>query len=458
MLPSVRLRTILIPMLLLTAFISTNALGDEAPVSAARQTIYTQGVPHTDRQGHMLQAYDPTRSFFPIGIWGAQLPGKQWESEADWKVLTDAGFNTVWPWACPLPVALAAGEANGLQVVFMGEIAEGDIPLAKNHPRLLGNVWADEPIGKYGTDAIDKLYADFQTYREHVHAIAPELPIFINDAPWIMAPATEWWLKWNGSGEIACHDNYPILDRKARAASIGAEPNGIPQTVSLGVQNGQEKRPQWLIVGAFEQPGEYGESFPFRFPTPEQLRACVYAGIIHGATGIVYFTWDTYVPRDGSVIGMSPNPKVAYTPNPRQEGYTRPTPATPMQLNASRALWDAATQINGELAELAPVILSPTVGAEFACEVKVEGTAPTSTPIRLMVKGLRNGKYLLLTVNIDDAVLKVSYGFPGELASVGTRFENQLPLTLPEGAKEFSLTYEPFAVHVIEVELRVDQN
>jgi hypothetical protein len=67
---------------------------------------------------------------------------------------------------------------------------------------------------------------------------------------------------------------------------------------------------------------------------------------------------------------------------------------------------------------------------------------------------LGEGKYLLLTVNLDDAVLKATFTFPGALASVGTRFENQLPLTLPEGAKEFALTYEPFAVHVIEVALR----
>ncbi len=446
--------------LIVSTLLCFPASGDAPPppATAVIESVYAQGVPHTDRQGGLLMQYDPTRSFFPIGIWGAQLPGKQWESEADWKVLTEGGFNTVWPWFGPLPSALEAGDAHGLQVVFMGEIAEGDLALAKGHPRLLGNVWADEPIGKVGTPEIESLFQQFNAYRDRVHAVVPGLPIFINDAPWIMDPATAWWLKWNAAGEIACHDNYPIMNRSARARSIGAEPNGIPQTVSLGIQNGREQRPQWLIVGAFEQPGEYGESFPFRFPTPEQLRACVYAGIIHGATGIVYFTWDTYVPRDGNVIGMSPNPKVAYTPNPRQEGYTRPTPATPMQLTASRALWDAATQINGELAELTPAILSPTVGTAFPFDVALEGTAPTPTPIRIMVKSLGEGKYLLLTVNLDDAVLKATFTFPGALASVGTRFENQLPLALPEGAKEFALTYEPFAVHVIEVSLRGDEN
>lgn len=442
---------------ILATTLCMTATSDEiaAPVpTATLQSIYTGGVPHTDRQGKVLTQFDPDRSFFPIAIWGAQMPGTQWDSEADWKVLTDAGFNTVWPWFTTLPAALKAGEDHNLQVVFMGEIAETDLPLAKDHPRLLGNVWMDEPIGRLGSADMDALFADFQAYRSRVSATAPGLPVFVNDAPWIMPPATDWWLKWNGAGEIACHDNYPIMNRTARASSIGAEPNGIPQTVALGVENGKQQRPQWLIVGAFEQPGEYGESFPFRFPTPQQLRACVYAGIIHGATGIVYFTWDTYVPRDGNVIGMSPNPKVAYVPNPRQEGYTRPTPASPMQLVNARALWDATTQINAEINELSPVLLSPTLGPDFACQITVEGTAPTPAPIRIMAKALGEDRFLLLTVNLDDAVLKSTFRFPQPLASATTRFENALPLALPEDATEFSLTYEPFGVHIIEVGLK----
>jgi hypothetical protein len=53
---------------------------------------------------------------------------------------------------------------------------------------------------------------------------------------------------------------------------------------------------------------------PRLFPTPEQLRGCVYAGIIHGATGIVYFTWDAQASRNGGVIGMAPDPRATYTP------------------------------------------------------------------------------------------------------------------------------------------------
>jgi len=446
-----QISAILIPFLACTG--KTPAMEPNAP--APIQTIYTDHVPHTDRQGHLLNHYDPERSFFPIGIWGAQLPGKQWDSEADWQFLKDAGFNTVWPWFCPLQQALGAGEAHDLQIVFMGELKDEEIPLAMDNPRLLGNVWHDEPIGKLGPQ-MEPLFAEYQAYRERVHAAAPELPVFINDAPWIMDPATDWWLKWNAEGEISCHDNYPIMNRKARARSIGADPNGIPRTVSLGVANVNAQKPQWLIVGAFEQPGEFGESFPFRFPTPAQLRASVYAGIIHGATGIIYFTWDTYVPRDGNVIGMSPNPLVAYTPNPRQEGYTRPTPATPIQLAESRALWETATQVNAELADLTPALLSPSAGPEFGLQIALEGEPVTDHPLRVLVKPLSESRYLILTVNLDDAMLRATFTLPSEILEAKTRYENQLPLELPGAAKEFALTYEPFAVHVIEVALSSD--
>ncbi len=433
----------------------TQSLSAQEPVSNndTIQTIYREGVPHTNKQGKVLEHYDPVESFFPIAIWGAQRPGKQWESESDWSVLTEAGFNTVWPWFGPLEQVLDAAAEHNLQLVFMGEVNEDERELLKDAPQLLGNVWHDEPIGKLQSGEMDNMFAEFKAYQEAIHTIAPDLPVFINDAPWIMPPATDWWLKWNASASISCHDNYPIMNREHRANSIGAEPNGIPQSVSLGVANGNEKRPLWLIVGAFEDPGEFGKPFAFRFPTPEQLRASVYAGLIHGATGIVYFTWDTYVPRDGNVIGMSPNPKVAYTPSPRQEGYTRPTPATPMQLVQSRSLWEATTKINEEIATLTPVLLSPTVGSEFSCAVSLEGEPITTNPLRVMIKALDDNRFLLLTVNLDDAMLKGTFTFDRALQSVGTRFENQLPLSLEEGVKAFSMSYEPFAVHVIEVTL-----
>jgi hypothetical protein len=419
----------------------------------AVQVVYRGGVPHTDSRGRPLMQYDPTRSFFPIATWGAASPGDVYGVKYDWDVLKQAGFNTVWPWPSDPERLLQVGEQTGMRIVLMNEISDDVLARIKDHPNLLGNVWMDEPIGRLGSEDMDALFGKFTAYREKVNAVAPDLPVFINDAPWIMPPATSWWVKWNTAGDVSCHDNYPILNRTARAQSIGADPNGIPQSVALAVAANDERKPVWLIVGAFEQPGEYGQAFPFRYPTPEQLRACVYAGIIHGATGIVYFIWDTYVPRDGNVIGIAPDPQVAYVPNPRQEGYPRPTPATPIQLIKAKALWETAAQVNRELAELAPAILSPTVGDDVGYKVTVEGKAPTQTPIRALLKPHPDGGYVLLTVNLDDAVLKVTYDFARPLETVHVLYENRLPEELEEGATGFTLTYEPFDTHVIRVRL-----
>ncbi|MFA6244325.1 MAG: hypothetical protein WC655_25505, partial [Candidatus Hydrogenedentales bacterium] len=414
-----------------------DALNQQRDFNAV-QSVYRAGVPHTDPQGRVLTAYDAQRSFFPIATWGAPLPGKYYESECDWNQLKGAGFNSVWPWAAQPQHALDVGKEYGMQIVLMGEIDESMLPAIKDHPNLLGNVWMDDPIGRLGSADMDALFAQFTAYRDRTRKIAESLPVFVNDAPWIMPPATSWWLKWNSAGDISCHDNYPVMNHTARAASIGADPNGIPQSVALAVGDGKEQKPVWLIVGAFDQPGEYGQAFPFRYPTPEQLRACVYAGIIQGATGIVYFIWDNYVPRDGGVIGMSPNPQAAYVPNPRQEGYPRPTPATPLQLIAAKALWETAAQVNKELGELTPVILSPTCGPDVAYSVHIEGKAPTTMPIRTLLKPHAEGGYVLLTVNLDDALLKVTYTFPQPLSQYQLLYENTLPQTPAENSSTFT--------------------
>jgi hypothetical protein len=418
----------------------------------AAQSIYTAGVPHTDAQGHLLMKYDPQKSFFPIAMWGAPL-STVYGVNYDWSILTAAGFNTVWPW-CGFSAAdsLAAAKKFGMQVVIMNPQTDDVLKTFKDNPNVLGNVWMDEPIGGVGSVDMDKRYNDFVTYREHARTVDPDLNVFINDAPWITPPALSWWIKFNTAGDVECHDNYPIINHTKSTESIGADPNGIPQTVALAVAANKEQKPVWLIVGAFDQPGPYGQAFPFRYPTPEQLRACVYAGIIHGATGIVYFVWDTYVSRDGGCVGMSPNPQVAYAPNPRQAGLPQPFPATPIEMAKAKALWDTTIEINKEIKQLTPAILSPTV-ADVKYTVNVTGKSPTEDPVRCLLKPDGNGGYLLLTVNLDDSVLKVDYKFPKALKSAEVLFENRQPETLKPGADTLELTYEPFDTHVIHVQL-----
>ena len=56
---------------------------------------------------------------------------------------------------------------------------------------------------------------------------------------------------------------------------------GIPQTVGLATKVNNESKPVWLCVQAFE-------AGRWLMPTVREMRGQVYAGIIHGATGIIY--------------------------------------------------------------------------------------------------------------------------------------------------------------------------
>lgn len=415
----------------------------------AVQRVYKKGVPHTDKNGRRLAQYDPERSFFPIAMWGAPLhDGKTY----DWAELKKAGFNTVWPWSVlGRGVVFRDAKKFDLQLVLMDELEDEYIKANKDNPHLLGNVWTDEPIGKLGQPGMGEMYKRFLNYKAKANKMAPNMLVFINDAPWISAPATSWWLKWNTAGDISCHDNYPVKAIRSSCRSIGADPNGIPQSVSLAVSANKERKPAWLIVGAFTHKIRSGDPFPFRFPTPDQLRAQVYSGLVNGATGIIYFIWDSYISRDGSVLGMSPNPQVSYAPFPKQPGHTNPTPASPMQLIQSKALWEATAQINKELAELTPALLSPTAGSNLKYSVDVAGKSETSTPIQCLLKRHPEGGYVLLTVNNDDAVLEVDFKFRKPIREAKLMFNTCLPHELSNKNKSFKQHYEPFATHVFRI-------
>ncbi|MGO8748037.1 MAG: hypothetical protein ACLQNE_18845 [Thermoguttaceae bacterium] len=413
------------------------------PGTSAVQIFCRDGVPHTDKNGRPLSRFDPGRSFFQIGIWGVPM-GEIWGTNYDWQILVDAGFNTVWPWSRDLKQTLAEAAKHNLQLVQAGEIDSALLQGVKDHPHLLGNVWHDEPTGNFWGKDMQAKFDAFVAYRRQVRTVAPGLPVFVNDVPWITPPATEWWIRWNTAGDVTCHDNYPIK-HSGHVDSVGE----IGPPLALAVQSNGQKKPVWLIVGAFEQPGP--GAFPFRFPTPAQLRACVYAGLIHGATGIIYFTWDTYVPRDGNVIGMSPHPKIAYVPNPQQPGYTHPTPATPVQLVESQSLWAMATAINREVRELVPSLLSPTAG-EGELDYRVfPDLSHSPCPMRCVLKRHPEGGYVLLTCNIDAAVLDCKFQMSKPLASVERMFENQPAWRVEPGSHSWQIWYEPFEVHVFRI-------
>ncbi|HTL31182.1 MAG TPA: hypothetical protein VL282_18260 [Tepidisphaeraceae bacterium] len=429
------------PILALAASTAPSTQTSSRAVIVKNHTVI---VPHTDRQGHILTKYDPKKSFFPIGSWGQVLPDSAGGPYVDWKQMAAKGFNTIWPLNWDDRAIDLADEAN-LQLVYMGKIDDAHAAKYKNHPRLLANMWQDEPTGQLNIPNFNmpQLFDSFLAYKKRINAAMPGLPVFINDPPAIFPDPPkfkEWWLKWNTAGDVSCQDDYPIVDRTARTRTLAAEPTGIPQCVSLAIESNGGTKPEWLILAAFDSPQD--PNWPFRMPTPVQLRAEIYTSIIHGATGVAYFIIDSRASRQGGVVGMSPDPKPTY-------GGGGPS-ATPAQLVQSKALWQMAGQINSEIAQLTPVLLSPTVsGVDY--QVQVKGEAVTPTPLHCLLKPHPDGGYVLLTANVDDAVLNATFEFPDELKSVEPMFENQPPRVIGKSGRTFDNRYEPFEVRVYRI-------
>jgi hypothetical protein len=412
-------------------------------------TVHREHVPHTNRNGHVLLKYDPKQSFLSIGSWGQVLPDAEGGPYPDWKELADAGFNTIWPinWDDRAPDLAAQ---VGVQLVFMGEISPALQKKLNGHPTLLGNMWTDEPTGKLNIPNFDmeEHFQSFLKYKKQVNSSMPGLPVFINDPPAIFPDPPkfkEWWMKWNTAGDLSCQDVYPLVDRKSRTRSLGEDPAGIPQVVSLAASINKGVKPVWTIVAAFDAPND--PQWPFRMPTPVQLRAEIYTAIVHGATGVAYFVMDSHSVRQGGIVGMSPRPKAQYASG-------EAAIATPAELVLSRALWEMSKQINAELKDLTPAILSPTAGADVDYKVKIKGeSAVTKAPLKCLLKAHPDGGYVLLTVNVDDAVLDATFEFPIALKSVEPKFDNRSARLLNTARKVFADRYEPFDVHVYRITL-----
>ena len=64
----------------------------------------------------------------------------------------------------------------------------------------------------------------------------------------------------------------------------------------------------WFCLQTFEAPGP---NFLFEMPSARQVRCMTYTAIIHGATGIIDFAFDSQVTRNGDVVGiwMATNPR-----------------------------------------------------------------------------------------------------------------------------------------------------
>ncbi len=413
----------------------------------APQMMYKDGVPHLDRDGSVRVAYDPRRSFLPLGLYHGlnyldSLEPDNGRLLAPFGEFRKAGFTYVHTNKPLSKGYLDRLHRFGLRMV-KSEARPEDAQRFAAHPAMLGWDVFDEPDSDGNFAQYPARFEAFGKFRDGIRAHDPVRPIFVNTVAWIHAGHGNraWWVKWHQAGDLSCHDNYPIVHAQTPTETLTDPQWGqsIPETVALAVEAASGKKPVWAILQAYGQlPGNR-----WRFPSPAELRCMAYAAVVHGATGLCWFSLDVDDVRRGATgWGISPDPLPTY--NADGTGYV----ADEALLADIRNLWSAVAETNHEIEALQEFLFAPTPEVKY--RVYVQGDSPSETPVRTLLK--RSGaRWLLIAVNLDNATIGLRVRFPTRMRITGARpvFGEREGLTSGHDWLEDELG--PFEVRVYEL-------
>ena len=364
-------------------------------LDGAPQTIYRQGVPHTDAQGRPRNGFDPDTSFFPVGIYHG-LTGTFGGIEYGFAPLAAAGFNTViGNGLLKSTDMIDAARAAGVQVVISNPDDDA-VRLAAGHPNVLAFDVDHEPSYDLPGPAANARVDRFRARRVAIRDIDPDRAVFVVDSPTISAPHLDLWQTWKRMGDVASFFSYPVTDYSMATLDVR---ESVGPVTSRAVDAVGAQKPVWFVAQAFES-----RSFGWLMPDERQARSMAYTGLVHGATGIIWFSFDSFVTRNGLVTGIGPDLRSEYE-IVRPGGLTGATPFTANRevIRRSKALWRTVVALNREITALRDVWLSPTAAIDHVVEVR--GMARSDTPVRTMLKAVGSGLVLVM-VSVDDAPLE----------------------------------------------------
>ena len=300
------------------------------------------------------------------------------------------------------------------------------------HPDVYGWYIADEPdfcFGDVCQQRLDRVKAIYEEHKSQTSQV-----FFLTAGPGFTTVAWPRWPEFIQVGDASCHANYPKFTRTLLPTVRGIADTVRAQTDAVG-----QAKPSWVVLQAMARG---------QFPTPTEMRAMAYAAIVHGATGVWQFMWDSYVARDGGFVGIRPQPPASYPEATNPDARV----VTAQQLADSAGLWNSinASQggLNAELEALKPVILSPTVTSSdpyWTYAVLIDHKPNAWSPIRTMFKSL-GGEQYLIAVNIDGTSVNGRFQFVQGMATVEAMFEGGRRVIPYSGG--FTDYFAPFAVHV----------
>lgn len=224
----------------------------------------------------------------------------------------------------------------------------------------------------------------------------------------------------------------------------------MAESMALQTQIVAEARPSWFVPQAF-----CCDLFTARFPTPQKARAQAYTAIIHGATGLLHFAWDSELARnlvgqDSGVVGIRPDTPARYA-----SGIA----VSAKQVEQSKRIWAAMdtrsgpSSLNRQILALTEVLLSPTSSEQY--EVAVDATPLSSAPVRTLLKEYEGSLYLL-AVNINGVEVNARFTFD-QPYRIRPLFADS-PLLEPYVGQELVETFQPFATRVYRLSSCLDPN
>lgn len=407
----------------------------------APQKVHSQVVPHLNRKGERLMQYTPGESFFPIGLYHGlnyedSNEPEQGTLETPFDKVAEAKFNYVHTNRALSQKYLDRLQQHGLQII-KSEARPSDAEAFGDHAAILGWDVFDEPDSDGKFAAYPSRFELFDQFKSGIRQHDPVRPVFVNTVAWIRADHQNrrWWIKWHQTGDLSCHDNYPV-EQGSKVVSTLSGLHGIPETTSLGVEATDGTKPVWIILQSFGQ----AEGGRWRMPSARETRAMTYSALVHGATGLCWFEYDNLLARQAGNWGITPRPRQSFTDPP--EGLTAGE-STRQQIGS---LWNTVAGINTEISELTPFLLSPTALEDY--RVFVGGASVTATPIRTLLKKYGD-RHLLIIVNVDHVELDVRVDLPPALHEAkARRMFNEDGPTVPN--ERLEIRFAPHDVAVYE--------
>jgi len=376
-----------------------SALGANAPANP--YTRWENGPPH-----------DP--GFFPIAVW-LQSPGKASQYK-------QAGFNTyVGLWRGPTEEQLGQLKAAGIKVICH----QNKVALERaDDATIIGWMHGDEPDnaqplrdGKgYGPPILpQKIIDDYTKIRQ----ADPTRPVLLNLGQGVA------WDGWYGRGVRKNHpEDYPEYIKGCDIASFDIYPACHDKPEVAGnlwyVGHGVKRLVQWaegrnIVWNCIECTRIHN---PDKKATPHEVRCEVWMSIIHGSMGLIYFVHEWEPKFNESALLSDPD------------------------------MLAAVTAINRQIAELAPVLNSPTVAG--AANVLSDNNA---VPVATMAK-THDGATYVFAVAMRDGQTAATFTVQG--------LEGQRPVevigenrTLASKDGVFKDRFAPWDVHLYRVKERI---